>query len=77
MELTRTVPTFQPREAAQYLSDADGIFVSKCVLSNGGPTLRMVFEPVFEAPQFTHVVLNACWDFHYRQASGAAAAAPH
>lgn len=75
MELARTIPVFRPEDGAQYLGDADGVFATRCVLSNGGPTLRTVFQPVLDA-QFERVALNPCWDFYHRKTE-AVEATPH
>ena len=68
MDVHRTVGLFDPQEASRYLSDADGVFVARCELTNGETTSRVVFDAVLAA-EFERHRLNACWDFYRRKAA--------
>lgn len=67
LQVTRTVPAFDPAGASRYLAGADGAFLSTCSLSAGGePTIRMIFQPTLDA-EFEPHKLNACWTFYTRR----------
>ena len=67
VQVTRTIPVFDQPSASRYLAQADGAFLSTCVLSAGGePTIRTIFQPVLDA-EFERHPLNACWDFFSRK----------
>lgn len=67
VQVNRTIPVFDLPGASRYLAEADGVFLSTCVLSAGGePTIRTIFQPVLNA-EFERHRLNACWDFYNRR----------
>ncbi len=69
VQVSRTIPIFDLPGASRYLADADGVFLSTCVLSAGGePTIRTIFRPVLDA-EFERHPLNACWDFYNRRSA--------
>ncbi len=69
VQVSRTIPIFDQRSASLYLAQADGAFLSTCVLSAGGePTIRTIFQPVLDA-EFERHPLNACWEFYHRKAA--------
>lgn len=72
VQVGRTIPPFDAASASRYLAEADGAFLSTCVLSVGGePTIRMIFQPVLDA-EFEAHKLNACWTFYSRRVAVAA-----
>jgi len=76
VQVARTIPIFDLRGASRYLAQADGAFLSTCVLSAGGePTIRTIFQPVLDA-EFERHPLNACWDFYSRKAASPFATTP-
>lgn len=67
VQVSRTIPVFDRPGASRYLAQADGAFLSTCVLSAGGePTIRTIFQPVLDA-EFERHPLNACWEFYHRR----------
>jgi len=76
VQVSRTIPVFDLPGASHYLAQADGVFLSTCVLSAGGePTIRTIFQPVLNT-EFERHPLNACWDFYHRRTASPFAAAP-
>lgn len=76
VQVSRTIPVFDLPGASRYLAQADGAFLSTCVLSAGGePTIRTIFQPVLDA-EFERHKLNACWEFYHRRIASPFATAP-
>jgi hypothetical protein len=64
-EIGRTQPLLTVEQAAQYLSDADGVFVSRCEIG-GGVSNDAVFDTVLDR-DFNKKPLHTCWDFYQRK----------
>jgi hypothetical protein len=69
MDVGRTQGLMTVEQASHYLSDADGVFVSRCLIGNSEANNEAVFDTVL-SNEFEQRPLHRCWDFYQRKSQG-------